>query len=555
MTAAERRATAEREHASLVIKVLERDALPVRAIPYVSGWTLSPDVVAQCFAKVAPEGFEKLEHTDSFHLVDGEAVKLLPKEWDRYVAALEGLEAQLREQYTSDERGYAAWVSHSVSKLPAGVFVWLEDFVTDFQRDYDPERLTVLRERGGDRALNFAPFLDGQALGVVLEGFERREPFPTFNSHDTLAGVGELVYNGRFIDWSYWVEAMPTLGPSEAARLMAGLDPDLYEDLGSRPVPENDPTRACAEARRMERLAVAQAVGNRTPEEWYFWALESGFSVHRGFFLAARGRHLLEQKEQVLRAMPRAEASRWEAAPEAERGRRQVSTSFAGHRSDAVMSFPEFCAEVEERLARWRLGRFELIEAAEVLAQSAAMNASKLAQQMDEAIRSEKLALRLNNIRLGRQHIPREYLWHRTLFQDDVNQWLAAEAHGAELRLTYPYSDAGAVVGGDASGPIPPLRQPLEAPDSAPRKHRIMNRSDPLGAVVEAAKSAALDRDDYLSVWAALVNLAQSSNRPAPLLGYVDDEGVKYQVAEGDGTKFLTKDALRKRMYRSARGG
>ena len=70
----------------------------MRAIPYVSGWTISPDVVAKNFARDEAAPFEKLENTDTYHLVDGWPVKLLPKEWDRYVAALQGLEAELREQ-------------------------------------------------------------------------------------------------------------------------------------------------------------------------------------------------------------------------------------------------------------------------------------------------------------------------------------------------------------------------------------------------------------------------------------------------------------------------
>lgn len=86
------------------------------------------------------------------------------------------------------------------------------------------------------------------------------------------------------------------------------------------------------------------------------------------------------------------------------------------------------------------------------------------------------------------------------------------------------------------------------------KKHAIKTRSDPLAAVLEMAKNAAVDRHDYMSVWAALVNLAKSSARPAPILGYADLEGIKYEVAERDEPRFFTKDALRKRMNAKARG-
>jgi len=413
-----------------------------------------------------------------------------------------------------------------------------------------------MEEREGDRELNLSPFLENETLNMVLEGFGPRDPFLTYRSHDTVAGIGEVVYNGRLIDWRYWVENMPTLSPAEAARLMSGLDPELYEDLTARPVPKNDPSRACAEAKRIERLAVAQGAGRRTPEEWYLWALESGFTVHRGFFLAARGRHLLEREAQELKAMPRAEAARWERASEVARGQRQVSFTYAGHRSDSVLTFPEFCAEVDERLARWRLGRYDLIEAAEVLAQSAALDSRQLAEQMDTAIHAGKLAYRVNNIKVDVEHIPHEHLWHRTVFESDVNKWLASEAAGSDLVLTYPYPDTPSSVEESEPEPDEPAQKPAVEPVDQPTKqHRIKNRSDPLTAVLEKAKDAALDRDDYLSVWAALVSMAQSRTRPAPLLGYAEEEGVKYQVAEGIGTKFFTKGALRKRMNPKARGG
>lgn len=793
MDRSEKRAEAERDHASLVVKVADRDALPVRAIPYVTGWTISPDVVAKNFARDEATPFEKLENTDTYHLVDGRVVKLLPKEWDRYVAGLQGLEAELREQFASDDRGYAAWVAQSVAKLPPGVFVWLDEFVADFNRDYGPDRLSIMGEREGDRELNLCPFLEEDALNTALEGFERRHALATHASDDSYAGLVEYLQNGKLIDWRYWVQNMKTLSAGEAARLIEGLDPDLYEDLNSRPVSKYDPTQPCGEAKRIERLAITQGHERRTPEEWYRWALESGFNVHRGYFLATYGRHLRENESEVLAAMPSAEAERWTSARPIGEGQRQVRLAYARHISDASMTFPDFVAEVEERLARWRRGRYELIEAAQVLADSAGMDAKQLSEQMEAAIRAGKLTYRVNNIRVDQQHIPHERLWHRTVFQEDVNAWLAAEALGTELQLQYPYSEdltappqtdetvspeyeaeyarawdaweeidrtkaelatwekahAGSVsellakeqkvsalkarlavlnaailprqagreaaphrpsmvmyprlqptstwkaglladtdtvtldeaarfatsqagqevTPGDflraaARGQIPlgavvhrsaatqpctagdeplnggkPVPQnsiptlPVDAckalanvgraawrtfesltdigglphryarwelaatepdfettladcrvtgydvhaladavaharaagseaqPDEtighkAPvvREHKVKNRADPLGAVIDKAKELAAAPADYQSVWAALVDLAQSPNRPAPLLGYAEEEGVKYRTDTAEGVKFFTKNALRKRMNPQARG-
>ncbi len=81
--------------------------------------------------------------------------------------------------------------------------------------------------------------------------------------------------------------------------------------------------------------------------------------------------------------------------------------------------------------------------------------------------------------------------------------------------------------------------------------HRIRTRTDPLQAIIAMARTKAANPDDYHSVWAVLVELAQGDSRPPPLLGYVETEGVKWD--KGDQVKFLTKDALRKRMNPTAR--
>jgi hypothetical protein len=444
------RAAAEGIYASLVVKMADREALPVRAIPYVTGWTISPDVVAREFARDSGP-FQGMENTHTYHLVQGVATRVLPKEWDRYVAALQGLEADLREQFSSNEQGYAAWVSKSVAKLPAGVFVWLDDFTTDFERDYGPERWSMLDERAGDRELSLSPFLEDGVLNMVLEGFERRQPVGTYSSDDSHAGVVEFLQNRKLIDWRYWVENMPTLSPAEAARLMQGLDPDLYEDLGSRPVQTYDSTAPCAAARSMERLATAKGLGRLSPEEWCRWAMENDFRVHRGFFLAGLGRYLNENEREVLASMPSQEARLWTTAHPVDGEERQVSTTFAGHVSTVQRSFPEFFAEVEERLARWRRGRYTLVEAAHVIATLRGdVDAKLLSEQMDAAVHAGKLAFRLNNIRVEREFIPQTHLWHRDVFQADVNAWLEAEAIGDDVRLEFPYPDVPVAAKGRA---------------------------------------------------------------------------------------------------------
>lgn len=103
--------------------------------------------------------------------------------------------------------------------------------------------------------------------------------------------------------------------------------------------------------------------------------------------------------------------------------------------------------------------------------------------------------------------------------------------------------------------PAPPTAAPAPAADPAPAvattTHRTKRRADPLAAVLNEARRQALEPTDWQSVWAALVELAKSASRPAPLLGYVEGEGVKYQTdSEAQPVGYLTREAFRKRFRR-----
>lgn len=78
------------------------------------------------------------------------------------------------------------------------------------------------------------------------------------------------------------------------------------------------------------------------------------------------------------------------------------------------------------------------------------------------------------------------------------------------------------------------------------------NRSDPLIACITLAQREAADPKSWTSVWAALVQLARSKERPPPLLGYTEGEGIKYDAPDHpDGVLHLTKAALRMRFSRT----
>jgi hypothetical protein len=162
----------------LTIWIDGREALPVRAIPYVAGWEhlYSPDVVAESLARATAAPFGKLRNLVAYHRPAGMPLPVMASEWTAVIAEVNGFEAGLREQRPGvdamdDHAGYAAWRKGAALKLPAGVFVWLDEF---------------LREREADRKrtpnnvpVTLAPMLDADTRAAVLEGFEdcpRRGP-------------------------------------------------------------------------------------------------------------------------------------------------------------------------------------------------------------------------------------------------------------------------------------------------------------------------------------------------------------------------------------------
>lgn len=92
-----------------------------------------------------------------------------------------------------------------------------------------------------------------------------------------------------------------------------------------------------------------------------------------------------------------------------------------------------------------------------------------------------------------------------------------------------------------ASGGTEPA--PATAPDEP-----MPARTDALSGVLKMARAQA-GADDWHSVWAALVRLAQGAKRPPPLLGFAEGE-IKYEGPDGN-VKILTRDALRKRLERA----
>lgn len=164
----------------LAVNIDGRDALPVRAIPYVTGWSLHPDNIARFFAR-AGGNLQNLGTLCAYRFHSGGVVEVRAKQWDPVFDNVRALMAQLKKRFptargnTPDPRGKDAWREQSSLRLPAGVFVWVDEFEPAYRDDFAPEIQSLLNEREGDRDLIDAPWLEGVAKETVLEGFETCE--------------------------------------------------------------------------------------------------------------------------------------------------------------------------------------------------------------------------------------------------------------------------------------------------------------------------------------------------------------------------------------------
>ena len=151
-----------------------REAIPVRVIPFVTGWSMSPDMGASSLAHT--DLVTKLRGIAAYHLAgNDEPAPMLPKEWDGVEAELQALSDTLKANEVVNFESYPTWRYKSILLLPAGVFVWKDEFITAFGRAYSKERMGILNERQGDRTLNLKPLIPHALRDAVVEGFSVNE--------------------------------------------------------------------------------------------------------------------------------------------------------------------------------------------------------------------------------------------------------------------------------------------------------------------------------------------------------------------------------------------
>lgn len=131
---------------------------------------------------------------------------------------------------------------------------------------------------------------------------------------------------------------------------------------------------------------------------------------------------------------------------------------------------------------------------------------------------------------------------------------LAKETHTRAM-ARFIYGQLQAALQGVVTTAVTAIAAPLSVPvtpTAGAATHKMpTSRRSSLAAVHKLAMAKALDPEDWTSVWDALVAIAEAPDRPAPLLGYVESEGIQYRTdKQEEPVKFHSRDAFRKGFCR-----
>ena len=171
---------------NVVIQVQGREAILVRAMPFLTYWNvMSPDELAKILA-----------YRDLLaYKIDEGAVRAISSDWWKNFSLkqLTALEDTIRHSAISEDVGYAEWRIKSLAVLPSSAFVWKDEFEAAHQRIFGSESVTFSSlskfdnsrwtdeanyevEHNKHIALDFSPLIEGPEIKrLVMEGFDQPE--------------------------------------------------------------------------------------------------------------------------------------------------------------------------------------------------------------------------------------------------------------------------------------------------------------------------------------------------------------------------------------------
>lgn len=151
---------------SLLTKVGDRIAIPVRALPFLSGWFLHSHEVALGMARIPDSGYiPEFANLFAYRISETGPIRVKAEEWRDISHQF----TELAQELPLDHRKtFGAWSDDGLRLLPPATFFWLDEFMEEFNR-----HITTLP---GDSTLPQATFAEDNVskhdLKLILEGFE-----------------------------------------------------------------------------------------------------------------------------------------------------------------------------------------------------------------------------------------------------------------------------------------------------------------------------------------------------------------------------------------------
>jgi len=174
---------------NVIVLIEGREAIPVRAIPWLTNWrVMGPNEIAAALEHEDDEAHEGFYELRAYHRQDGTTALVDKDCWRHLRKRLKVLANKIYAAELSSEDDPQRWRDESLLLLPAGVFVWKDDYVMCYEKGYDPHdslekyqegsfkeystSSTTEEESAFDLTLNFNPSLSENETAMVTEGFE-----------------------------------------------------------------------------------------------------------------------------------------------------------------------------------------------------------------------------------------------------------------------------------------------------------------------------------------------------------------------------------------------
>lgn len=174
---------------NVILSIGGKEAIPVRALAFVSNWAWSAEPHSIALACATPPTTEvgscsiSNRHALPAYLLSGSAYRQMSSdEWEPFIVdEMECLEKTLKADERVENEKHATWRKQAVPILPDGAFVWLDDFQRWFSATRplktiaspsNDEDLNEYYEQESD-ALNLDPYIPTELRQAIFSGFER----------------------------------------------------------------------------------------------------------------------------------------------------------------------------------------------------------------------------------------------------------------------------------------------------------------------------------------------------------------------------------------------